>query len=46
MLLFLILWLALIIYNRNLPQAENIPTEDFSINEKKKKKEKKNSAMN
>lgn len=39
------LWLALIIYNRNLPQAENIPTEDFSINEKKKK-EKKNSAMN
>ena len=38
LLLFLIMWLALIIYNRNLPQAENIPTEDFSINKKKRKK--------
>ena len=26
--------------NRNLPQAENIPTEDFSINEKKERKKK------
>ena len=42
LLLFLIMWLALIIYNRNLPQAANILTEDFSINKKKKK----NSAMN
>ena len=38
LLLFLIMWLALIIYNRNLPQAANILTEDFSINKKKKKK--------
>ena len=44
LLLFLIMWLALIIYNRNLPQAENIPTENFSIN--KKKERKKDSAMN